>query len=57
MYDGSNRFWVWSSPLADDAWGYGTTAEAAQAAFEAWLATWLTNFASFLSARAARDRN
>lgn len=44
MYDASQRLWVWSSRLADDAWGYGTTAEAAKAGFEAWLRGWLRNF-------------
>jgi len=48
MYDGSNKFWVWSSALADDAWGYGTTRESAQAGFEAWLRTWLGIFRAFL---------
>ena len=46
-YDGSNKFWIWSSPLQEDAWGYGTTEEAAKAAFEAWLASWLYNFRGF----------
>ena len=49
MYDGSNKLWVWSSPLADDAWGYGTTREAAQGGFEAWLRSWLQNFREFLA--------
>jgi hypothetical protein len=47
-YDGSNRFWVWSSPLQEDAWGYGPTEQAAKAAFELWLRSWLENFRSFL---------
>lgn len=46
-YDGSNRFWIWSTPFQEDAWGYGTTDEAAKAAFEAWLAQWLENFRPF----------
>lgn len=50
MYDGSNRFWVWSSPLADDAWGYGATLEGAKGGFEAWLRGWLENFRPFLDA-------
>ena len=50
MYDGSNRFWVWSSPLADDAWGYGPSLDAAQRGFEVWLRAWLENFGAFLSA-------
>ena len=47
-YDGSNRFWIWSSPLQEDAWGYGPTEEAAKTAFELWLSSWLENFRSFL---------
>jgi len=47
-YDGSNRFWVWSSPLQEDAWGYGPTEQAAKTAFELWLRSWLENFRSFL---------
>lgn len=50
MFDPSNRFYVWSSPLADDAWGYGPTEAAAQAGFEAWLLGWLDNFRPFLAA-------
>jgi hypothetical protein len=47
-YDGGNRFWVWATPLQDDAWGYGPTEEAAKAAFELWLRAWLENFRPFL---------
>jgi hypothetical protein len=47
-YDGSNRFWIWATPLQEDAWGYGTTEEAAKAALEQWLKQWLENFRSFL---------
>jgi hypothetical protein len=36
-YDGGNRMWVWSSRLADDAWGWGSTAEAAKHGLEASL--------------------
>jgi len=46
-YDGSNRFWIWSTPLQEDAWGYGRTEHAAKAAFEIWLASWLENFRPF----------
>lgn len=49
MYDGSNKFWVWSSPLADDAWGYGPSEDAAKRGFEVWLREWLENFRSFLA--------
>lgn len=44
MYDGSNDFWVWSTQLAEDAWGYGKTAEGAKGGFEAWLKNWIENF-------------
>ena len=43
-YDGGNRMWVWSSRLADDAWGWGSTAEAAKHGLQAWLRRWLENF-------------
>lgn len=43
-FDGSNSLWSWSSPLADDAWGYAATEEAGKQAFEVWLKTWLENF-------------
>jgi hypothetical protein len=46
-YDGSNRFWLWSSPLKEDAWGYGPTEEAARNGLEAWLTSWLENFRPF----------
>jgi len=49
-YDGTNRFWIWATPLQEDAWGYGATQEAAQAAFEAWLQSWLENFKPFFEA-------
>jgi hypothetical protein len=47
-YDGGNRMWVWSSRLADDAWGWGSTAEAAKHGLEAWLRRWLENFRPLL---------
>ena len=48
-YDGSNRFWrIWSSPLQEDAWGYGPTEQAAKTAVELWLRSWLENFRFFL---------
>jgi hypothetical protein len=46
-YDGSNRLWTWSSPLADDAWGHATTELGAKQGFEVWLRGWLSNFAPF----------
>jgi hypothetical protein len=49
-YDGSNRFWIWSTPLQEDAWGYGPTEQAAQTALELWLASWLENFRPFFQA-------
>jgi hypothetical protein len=48
-YDGSNRLWTWSTPLAEDAWGHGQTEAAARQAFEAWLAAWLENFRPFFA--------
>jgi hypothetical protein len=51
-YDGSNRFWIWASPLQEEAWGYGATEEAAKQAFEAWLRAWLENFRGFLDGTA-----
>ena len=57
MYDGSNRLWIWSSPLAEDAWGYGPSEEAAKHGFEVWLATWLENFRPFFEAVQARRQN
>jgi len=50
-YDGGNRFWIWASPLQEDAWGYGASEEAAKAAFEMWLASWLENFRPFFAPR------
>ena len=47
-YDGSNGMWAWASPLADDAWGYAQTPEAAQQALTVWLVGWLENFRPFL---------
>lgn len=49
-YDGSNRFWIWSTPLQEDAWGYGPTEQAAKTALELWLVSWLDNFRSFIQA-------
>jgi hypothetical protein len=48
-YDGSNRFWIWSSPLQEDAWGDGPTVQVAKAAFESWLLSWLKHFWPFFS--------
>jgi hypothetical protein len=50
-YDGSNRLWTWSSPLAEDAWGHAMTEEAAKQAFGAWLRNWLENFREFFEYR------
>ncbi len=47
QYDGSNKFWVWASPLQEDVWGYGQTEEAAKTAMEFWLISWLENFRPF----------
>ena len=48
-YDGSNRMFVWSSPLAEDAWGWGPTEHAAKQALELWLKRWLENFRGLLA--------
>lgn len=48
-YDGGNRLWVWSSRLADDAWGWGASEDAAKRAFAAWLRGWLENFRPFFA--------
>ena len=49
-YDGSNRLWVWSSPLDEGAWGWGPSEDAARQALETWLRQWLENFRSFFEA-------
>lgn len=46
-WDGSNRLWTWSSPLAEDVWGHALTEPAARQAFELWLRGWLDNFRPF----------
>jgi len=48
-YDGSNRFWTWWSPLAEDIWGHGQDAEGAQRGCEAWLRGWIENFRPFFA--------
>ena len=48
-YDGVNRMWVWSSPLAEDAWGWAPEEQGAKQAVEVWLRGWLSNFRSFLA--------
>lgn len=49
-YDGSNRLWTWSSPLAEDAWGHAQTEAGARQGFEVWLRGWLENFRTFFEA-------
>ena len=46
-YDAANGFWVWSSPLAEDAWGWAASEDGAKKAFELWLRQWLENFRPF----------
>lgn len=46
-YDGSNRLWLWSSPLAEDAWGWAQNEEGAKRAVDVWLRNWLGNFSAF----------
>lgn len=48
-YDGGNRMWVWASPLAEDAWGWGADEQGAQRALETWLRDWLQNFRAFFA--------
>jgi hypothetical protein len=50
-YDGGNKFWVWATPLADDAWGYGPSEDAAKRALEHWLRGWLENFRPIFESR------
>ena len=50
-YDAGNRFWVWATPLAEDAWGYGPSEDAAKKALELWLLGWLENFRPLLAGR------
>jgi hypothetical protein len=45
-FDGGNRMWIWSSGLADEAWGWAPTGEGAKQALELWLRNWLENFRS-----------
>lgn len=52
-YDGGNRMWVWSSPLAEDAWGWGADEAGAKRGLETWLRGWLENFRPFFSAEPA----
>ena len=46
-WDGSNRLWTWSSPLAEEVWGHAPSEPAARQAFELWLRAWLENFRPF----------
>ena len=48
-YDATNRMWLWSSPLAEDAWGWAPEEQAAKQAFALWLRGWLDNFRAFLA--------
>lgn len=47
-FDGSNRLWTWSSPLAEDAWGRAQSEAGARQGFEVWLLAWLENFRPLL---------
>ncbi len=47
-YDETNRMWVWSSPLAEAAWGWAPEEQGAKQALELWLRGWLENFRPFL---------
>jgi len=52
-FDSGNRMWIWSSGLADDAWGWAPTGDGAKLALELWLRTWLENFRALFDGRAA----
>ena len=49
-YDGRNSFWIWSTPLQEDACGYGPKEQAAKTALEFLLASLLENFSPFFLA-------
>jgi hypothetical protein len=53
-FDGSNRMWIWSSPLAEAAWGWGSNEDAAKQALEVWLKGWLENFRPFFQESRSR---
>lgn len=55
-YDGSNRLWTWSSPLAEEVWGHAAEEGAARQAFEAWLRDWLENFRPFFDDKRSGKR-
>jgi hypothetical protein len=46
-FDPGNRLWLWSSPLADEAWGWAPSEEGARQALEVWLRAWLAPFRPF----------
>jgi hypothetical protein len=46
-FDPANRLWLWSSPLAEDAWGWAPSEPGAQRALELWLRAWLAPFRPF----------
>lgn len=46
-FDPSNRLWLWSSPLAEDSWGWAPSEEGARRALELWLRGWVEPFRPF----------
>ncbi len=46
-FDPGNRLWLWSSPLADEAWGWAPSEDGARQALEVWLRAWLAPFRPF----------
>ncbi len=46
-FDPTNRLWLWSSGLAEEAWGWAPSEEGAQRALELWLRAWLAPFRPF----------
>ena len=47
-FDGSNRLWIWSSPLVEDAWGWAPSEHGAKQALDLWLRNWLENFRAYM---------
>ncbi len=48
-YDPTNRLWLWSSPLAEEAWGWAPSQDGARRALEIWLRGWIEPFRPFFT--------
>jgi hypothetical protein len=46
-FDPGNRLWLWSSPLAEAAWGWAPSEDGAKRALDLWLRGWLAPFRAF----------